>query len=166
MGMIRVSDEMEQKLKQLADGRSMTATIDLLFKMASSNSEDSVKAARAGACALLQEHIDKRFDELKALIEDTTIDRLDAAPRTPKARTSRFLPWEDCIQDIYDDFPASSDIWLSGVREAWGEADSMDMASYFVKNGEIWSNFYGHETPLLRITPELSEYLEEKGFAV
>lgn len=164
MGMIRVSDEMEEKLKQIADGRSMTATIDLLFKMASSNSENSVKAARAGACALLQEHIDKRFDELKALIEDTTVDRLDAKPY--KASRASFLPWENCIQDIYDDFPEGSDVWLSGVREAWGEADSMDMASYFVKNGEIWSNFYGHETPLLRITPELSEYLKDKGFEV
>ena len=163
MGMIRVSDEIEQKLKQLADGRSMTATIDLLFKMANS-ADDSVKGA--GGCSLLQEHIDKRFDELKALIEDTTIDRLDAAPRTSKTSKAYFLPWENCIQDIYDDFPEGSDVWLSGVREAWGEADSMDMASYFTKNGEIWSNFYGHETPLLRITPELSEYLHDKGFEV
>ncbi len=164
MGMIRVSDEMEQKLKQLADGRSMTATIDLLFKMANSNADDSVRGA--GGYSLLQEHIDKRFDELKALIEDTTIDRLDAAPRTSKTSKVYFLPWENCIQDIYDDFPEGSDVWLSGVREAWGEADSMDMASYFTKNGEIWSNFYGHETPLLRITPELSEYLHDKGFEV
>lgn len=163
MGMIRVSDEIEQKLKQLADGRSMTATIDLLFKMAN-NADDSVEAA--GTYSLLQEHIDKRFDELKALIEDTTIDRLDAAPRTSKTSKAYFLPWENCIQDIYDDFPEGSDVWLSGVREAWGEADSMDMASYFTKNGEIWSNFYGHETPLLRITPELSEYLHNKGFEV
>ncbi len=164
MGMIRVSDEMEQKLKQLADGRSMTATIDLLFKMANSNADDSARGA--GGYSLLQEHIDKRFDELKALIEDTTIDRLDAAPRTSKTSKAYFLPWENCIQDIYDDFPEGSDVWLSGVREAWGEADSMDMASYFTKNGEIWSNFYGHETPLLRITPELSEYLHDKGFEV
>lgn len=166
MGMIRVSDEMEQKLKQIADGRSMTATIDLLFKMANSNADDSVRAEGTGDYSLLQEHIDKRLDELKALIEDTTIDRLDAAPRTSKTSKAYFLPWENCIQDIYDDFPEGSDVWLSGVREAWGEADSMDMASYFTKNGEIWSNFYGHETPLLRITPELSEYLHDKGFEV
>lgn len=164
MGMIRVSDEIEQKLKQLSDGRSMSATLELLFKMANSNADDSVKAARAGACALLEEHIDKRFDELKALIEDTTIDRVAAAPKATASKN--LLPWEGCIQDIYDDFPNGSDVWLPGVREAWGESDSMDMASYFVKNGEIWSNFYGHDTPLLRVTPELSEYLQDKGFAV
>lgn len=161
--MVKLTDEVGSLLEKWAeeDSTSLAGEIKMLLDMREGKGvadEISKRLDKMG------KWLEKRFEDLEA----TILAESAASSYTPsrKSRTSNFLPWENCIQDIYDDFPASSDVWLSGVRGAWGEADSMDMASYFTKNGEIWSNFYGHETPLLRITPELSEYLHEKGFEV
>lgn len=161
--MVKLTDEVGSLLEKWAeeDSTSLAGEIKMLLDMREGKGVADEISKRLDKMAV---YLEKKFEDLEA----TILAESAASSYTPsrKPRTSIFLPWENCIQDIYDDFPEGSDVWLSGVREAWGEADSMDMASYFAKNGEIWSNFYGHETPLLRVTPELSEYLKDKGFEV
>ena len=154
MGMIRVSDYAEERIRKMAaeTGRTVTSTVDALVE--GSGGVDLIVA------------VDKRFDELKKLIEDTTVDRVAGSSRpTNSSAITMFLPWENCMQDIYDDFPEGEE-WLAGVRENWGNSDCMDMASFFVKGDEIWSDFYGTKTPLLKLTPKLVEYLHTKGYDV
>ena len=154
MGMIRVSDYAEERIRKMAaeTGRTVTSTVDALVE--GSGGVDLIVA------------VDKRFDELKKLIEDTTVDRIDSKPHRSysSSRTNRIVPWE-CIQDVYFDFP-EGEVWLAGARENWGNSDCIDMATFYINGDEIWSDFYGTKTPMLKITPELVEYLHKKGFDI
>lgn len=168
MGMIRVSDEIEAKLKQLADGRSMTATIDLLFKMANSNANESVKMARTGACSLLQEHIDKRFDELKTLIEDTTVDRLASSSSKSNSNSSYGTPvdWET-LRDLWLDFlPYGAEEWLPGREEAFRNSDNMDMGAYYIKNGLIVSDDTWGHADWMKVSSRVKDYLLSHGVEI
>ena len=153
MGLIRVSDYAEKQIKRMAaeTGRTVTSTVDTLLE-GNSGGVDLIAA------------VDKRFDELKALIEDTTVDRLD------KARSSKLLPsditWENCIQDVYFDFPDDDPVWLPKVKEAWGESDSMDMAEFSSDGSYIYDVTGGERMPVLNITPALRDYLKGKGFVL
>ena len=153
MGLIRVSDYAEEKIKRMAaeTGRTVTSTVDTLVE-GNSGGVDLIAA------------VDKRFDELKALIEDTTVDRVDSRHRPSYSRVNKVVPWE-CIQDVYFDFP-EGEVWLAGARENWGNSDCIDMATFYINGDEVWSDFYGTKTPMLKLTPELVEYLHKKGFDI
>lgn len=126
-----------------------------------------------GASGVDTSYFDKKFDELeesvraivKELLDDSLVDRIDSKPRPRySSRVNRIVPWE-CIQDVYFDFP-EGEVWLAGARENWGNSDCIDMATFYINGDEIWSDFYGTKTPMLKLTPELVEYLHKKGFDI
>lgn len=74
MGMIRVSDKVEARLKEVADGRSMNATIEKMLAYCSSpdgfcpTPQADERGARNYEPYLL-EHLDERLDKLESMIE-------------------------------------------------------------------------------------------------
>lgn len=77
MGMIRVSDKVESRLKEVADGRSMNATIEKMLAYCSSpDGFCPVPQADDRAAAhyepYLLEHLDERLDKLESMIEGAT----------------------------------------------------------------------------------------------
>lgn len=109
-------------------------------------------------------YFDKKFEELKALIEDTTVDRLDGGTKVGGAK---HLPlcWENCLQEVYFEFEDNDPCWLPGVKEAWGASDFMDTA-IFESDGEYVYDITDNKLPVLKVTPELREFLNERGFSV
>ena len=160
MGLIRVSDHAEQTIKRVSDGRTITATVDAILA-ASITPDGKIYAAKEDS---LQSYLDEKFKHLESLIEDTAVDRLD------RAKPSRLLPseitWENCIQDVYFDFPDDDPVWLPRVKEAWGESDTLDQAEFASDGNFIYDVTGGDRMAVLNITPALRSYLKEKGFEV
>lgn len=65
MGMIRVSDSVEGRLKEVADGRSMNATVEKMLAYCSSP-EGFCVVKEAGADD--REYFEAKFDRLEELI--------------------------------------------------------------------------------------------------
>ena len=154
---IKLTDRVAEELERRAQEDNLSLAGEVAKLLSASELSSPVDTS----------YFDKRFDELKALIEDTTVDRIDSRPARPRyssSRVNRIVPWE-CIQDVYFDFP-EGEVWLAGARENWGNSDCIDMATFYVNGDEIWSDFYGAKTPMLKITPELVEYLHKKGFDI
>lgn len=70
MGMIRVSDKVETRLKEVADGRSMNATIEKMLAYCSSPDGfcPTPQAEDRNYEPYLLEHLDERLDKLESMI--------------------------------------------------------------------------------------------------
>lgn len=64
MGMIRVSDEVESRLKAISDGRSMSATVERL--LAAGAPDGVLSSVRSELPS--KEYFDQRFDDLEERI--------------------------------------------------------------------------------------------------
>lgn len=75
MGMIRVSDKVESRLKEVADGRSMNAVIEKMLAYCSSPDgfcpvpQAGGRAEGPEPFALSKEYLDERFDKIESMIE-------------------------------------------------------------------------------------------------
>lgn len=70
MGMIRVSDKVEARLKEVADGRSMNATIEKMLAYCSS--PDGFCPVREAGAESEKEYLDSRFDRLEDMIRSAS----------------------------------------------------------------------------------------------
>ena len=167
MGMIRVSDEVEGRLKEVADGRSMNAVIEKMLAYCSSPT-GFCPAPKEGQNyePYILEHLDERLDKLESLIEDTAVDRLDGGNKGRVGGAKHFpLCWENCLQEVYFEFEDSDPCWLPGVKEGWGASDFMDTA-IFESDGDYVYDVTHNKFPVLKVTPELREFLNKRGFRV
>lgn len=165
MGMIRVSDDAEKKIKAMADGRPVTATVDKLV------ARNDIAVRLDNLATYLERSLKEMKKDIIKAIEDTTIDRVEsggarfsnANPSNPSPSnpSNKFYPWDNCVQDLYFDFPEDDSAWLPNVREMWGESSAMDMYTYVVKNGYLCSE--PGSTPLLVFTPEVQAFLDERN---
>ena len=158
MGMIRVSDHAEKLIKEHTQGRTISATVDAI--LAGSIAPDGTemwKGQQADDTDRVIEYFDKKFAELKTLIEDTTVYRISSSSSYTPGEL-RGIEWPQ-IQDLYSDFPDDRE-WEPGVRKMWGEADSLDLCSYFTDGKYLYLENYGNKTKIMKMTPKLEEYLK------
>lgn len=149
MGMIRVSDSAEEKIRALADGRTITATVDAI--LAENNSLDT-------------SYFDKKFNELKSFIEDNLVDVVAAG--TSRANRSypqdnEYLDWDVFRYIIYDLCrDDSSPEWVS--QSAHDAMDNLsDPITTIILDGYIWAvNDYG-KSKLLKVSPRIEEAIRE-----
>lgn len=107
------------------------------------------------------EYFDKKFDELKSLIEDTTIDRMVA----PRGKGPVEISW-GVMREVFFDFLKEHDQeWVAdSVFVAIHEADAPEVSKYFAEDGHIYAQGpSGVKSVALVITPRLSSFLKEKG---
>lgn len=157
MGMIRVSDDAEKKLKALAEGRTVVAVVDELLA-------HNDLATRFDKQAVFMAEMKK---DIIASIENTTIDRI-ATPVGRRAPSSRII-------DV--DWPIFQELWLDHIDDrnnpAWtskaaydglSNSDDASSCTYYIKGDQLWYNFMGvNDQPLLNLTPEVTDFLTEKG---
>ena len=65
MGMIRVPDEVENRLKAISDGRTVGATVEMCLRALENMAADEEKKENAGAWARLACHIDEKFSAVE-----------------------------------------------------------------------------------------------------
>ena len=158
MGMIRVSDDVEKRLKEVADGRSMNSVIEKMLAYCSSP-DGFCPAPQADSSyePYLLEQINKRFDKIESMLDDTLVDRV--ATHSPQSFPETHIEWP-VIQDLFYDFlDESSPEWFTGVYNQVRELN-VDLDCY-VKDNVLYTNdAYGKKQPLLRITPRVQEFLD------
>lgn len=157
MGMIRVSDEVEARLKGVADGRSMSVTIEKLL--------DGGETRGAGVDT---SYFDKKFEELKDLIEDTTVDRVAGGNRRKSSSSSSIPVDYSVIRDLFYDFlEEDSPEWTckEAARGA-AEASDLDCRNWKTDGTLIFdesSANNGQRLDWVKITPRVKEFLISKG---
>lgn len=153
----QVGDELEKWAKE--DGCTLAGEVKALLDIrAGKGVYDGIN----GRLDKMAEYLDKKFDHLESLIEDTTIDRIDTRMNTRKVDIKMFFPWAGCMQEVYFSFPPSSPIWLPGVHDDWANSDCMDQCKFYIEDEVVWADFYGDKKPQLRLTSELDAFIKNK----
>lgn len=159
MGMIRVSDEVESRLKEVADGRSMNSVIEKMLAYCSSPDGFCPTPQEGSYTPLFLEKIFERFDELKSLIEDTTVDRVagpikSAAPGTVKI----YVPWDTARELFFEFLPDDAPEYIGSAS---GQVHQADEFPVFIVDDKLWTeDYYGMKTPILNISPRVQQFLE------
>lgn len=157
MGMIRVSDHAEKIIKEQANGRTISATVDALIA--------GVIAGGGGSSSViskldyLEGYLDKRLSKIESLIEDTMVDRIDGGPRKqPDFPVS--LAWPDVQELFYERMKEGDPEWFPGAYKGVTEEMHGD-PSCFSKDGVLYINLSGSDIPVLKITPRVDAMLAE-----
>lgn len=156
MGMIRVSDSAEEKIRALADGRTITATVDALLA--------------GGGQNLDKEYFDNKFREqqealreMRSLIEDNLVDVVAAGDHANRScpQDNDILDWDVFRYIVFDLCKDdSSPEWVSqSVHDAMDNLN--DPITTIVLDGYIWAvNDYG-KSKLLKVSPRIEEAIRE-----
>lgn len=162
MGMIRVSDEIEKQLKEMADGRSMTATVEMLIK-ATQNTAEELFGNGGGALVeatsgIVIKHFDEKFDELKSLLEDTAVDRL---ARVQKKKDPISIDWPDVQYLMFELLEDDAPEWTcKAASDGAHESSELDSLTWLADDEFIYTT-NGTRTNWLTITPRIKSYLGE-----
>lgn len=169
MGMIRVSDHAEKIIKEQANGRTISATVDALIA--------------GGGRNLDKEYFDNKFREqqealrkMRSLIEDTAVDRLSSGGRNFSSASSASSVYQDplvkqallrtdiewpIVQElIYGFLDKRAPEWFPGMYEAVHEMN--DAPECFTKNSILYFDITGSPYPVLRVSPRVDQFLAEK----
>jgi len=160
MGMIRVSDHAEKIIKEQANGRTISATVDALIAGGGENSVNT--DAILGKLDYLEDYLDKRLSKLESLIEDTTVDRVSnvgpirsAAPGTVKI----YVPWNVAHELLYEFLPEDAPEFIGNASEQIRQAD--DEYPVFIQDNRLWTeDYYGTKAPILNISTRVQQFLE------
>lgn len=162
MGMIRVSDETEQRLKSISDGRSIGATVEMCLNALENMAADEEKKENSGAWARLATHIDEKFDELKALLEDTTVDRVAQSTGGGRAPgEKKYLDWDNFRYIVYELLKEGDEEWAS--KQSYLAIENLDDEIHvYEKNGSLWvDDYYGRPSCILNISPRVREAIDK-----
>lgn len=107
-------------------------------------------------------YFDKKFDELKTLIEDTTVDRVNnggpiktVAPGSVKV----YVPWDAARELLYEFLPEDAPEFIGNASEQIRQAD--DEYPVFIQEDRLWTeDYYGTKSPILNISPRVEQFLE------
>lgn len=166
MGMIRVSDEIEKQLKEMADGRSMTATVEMLIK-ATENTAEELFGNGGGAlveatAGIVTKHFDEKFDELRsellAAINDTAVDRL---ARVQKKKDPISIDWPDVQYIMFELLEEDAPEWTcKEASKGAHESSELEALTWLADDDFIYTT-NGTRTNWLTITPRIKSYLGE-----
>lgn len=152
MGMIRVSDEIEKQLKEIADGRSMTATVEMLLN--NSGAEEPLDKLD-----YLESYIAKRFDKLESLFTDNLVDVV-AAGRAPKKDPIN-LDWPDVQYLMFELLEDGAPEWTcKEASRGAHESSELDCLTWLVDDEFIYTT-NGTRTNWLALSSRIKSYLGE-----
>lgn len=163
MGMIRVSDHAEKIIKEQANGRTISATVDALI--AGGGESSSAISSIIGKLDYLEGYLDKRLSKLESLIEDTTVDRVDGPILTATPGSVKvYVPWETAHELLYEFLPEDAPEFIGNASEAMRQADNE--FPVFIIDNKLWTeDFYGTKSPILNISPRVTQFLKEANVA-
>lgn len=162
MGMVRVSEEAEKRIKEMAarEGKTFTATVDSLL-----------------ASTDVASRLDKMGAWLKKRLEDMEANILAESSSSNSSYTSRsktsnpnnangvYVPWEVLQPLMFDELYEGSE-WLPGAEEAARSSDNLDMCSFFVRDGMIVSDDMWGKTSWLQVSSRVKDYLLSHGVEI
>lgn len=106
-------------------------------------------------------YFDKKFDELKSLIEDTTVDRVNngGAKNYVSGSVKVYVPWGVARELFFEFLPEDAPEFIGSASGAIRQAD--DEFPVFIQDDKLWTeDFYGAKSPILNISPRVQQFLE------
>ena len=160
MGMIRVSDQVESRLKEVADGRSMNATIEKMLAYCSSpDGFCPTPQADTSYEPYLLEQMNKRFDKIESMLDDTLVDRIEAH-KTGGRGEKVYIPWEVARELFYEFLDEKSTEWRPNVYNILQDTD--DALNCYIQDGYICvDDHYGKQHLLVQVSPRVEEFLKK-----
>lgn len=151
MGLIRVSDDAEAKIKALSasSGRTVTSTVDTLLQ----SNDVAARLDKMGRW------LQKRFDDLEAA--------LDGAVLTQPVKNHRVkqnvIEWPVVQELMFDVLPEGDAAWYPGREEMARASSDMDFGVFYTDGEKIYSDdMWGH-TDWLKCTATVLAFLTSKG---
>lgn len=163
MGLIRVSDHAEKLIREHSHGRTITATVDAILAGSVAPDGTEMWKGQQASDDDLRDYLDKKFDELKALIEDTTVDRVSRGPlRSVAPGTVKiYVPWGAARELFFEFLPDDAPEYIGSASEAIHQAD--DEFPVFIQDDRLWTeDYYGTKSPILNISPRVKQFLETR----
>ena len=150
MGMVRISEEAEKRIKEVAarEGKTFTATVDSLL----ASMDIAARLDKMG------KWLEKRLNDLEANILAESASSY--APSRRKTSSTKVIPWP-IVQDLmFDILPDGAEEWLPGMEEAARASDNLDMGTFLIEDNVLISNDAWGKAQWLRITPRVENYLK------
>lgn len=151
MGLIRVSDDAEKRIKKEAEaaGSTITTTVD---KMLQSNDI----AARLDKMAT---YLEKKFMDLEAALDGAVLSN-SCTPKHRSSKVPKVIPWP-IVQDLmFDILPDGAEEWLPGMEEAAHASDNLDMGTFLIEDNVLISNDAWGKAQWLKVSPRVEDYLK------
>lgn len=158
MGLIRVSDHAEKLIREHSHGRTITATVDAILAGSVAPDGTEMWKGQPASDDDLRDYLDKKFDELKSLIEDTTVDRVAGGRRAPSEKV--YVPWDVARELFYEFLDEHSTEWRPGI---YNEIQSLDNdLNCYIQDGYICvDDPYGKQHLLVQVSPRVEEFLKK-----
>ena len=165
MGMVRISEEAEKRIKEVAarEGKTFTATVDSLL----ASMDIAARLDKMG------KWMEKKFVDLEAALDGAVLSNSNSSSSSSsagyKSSNSYYgtpVDWET-LRDMWLDFlPYEAEEWLPGREEAFRNSDNMDMGAYYIKNGLIVSDDPWGHADWMKVSPRVEEYLSSHGVEI
>ena len=169
MGMVRISEEAEKRIKEVAarEGKTFTATVDSLL----ASMDIAARLDKMG------KWMEKKFVDLEAALDGAVLSssssnsssNSNSSSASYKSSNSYYgtpVDWET-LRDMWLDFlPYEAEEWLPGREEAFRNSDNMDMGVYYIKNGLIVSDDTWGHADWMKVSPRVEEYLSSHGVEI
>ena len=167
MGMVRISEEAEKRIKEVAarEGKTFTATVDSLL----ASMDIAARLDKMG------KWMEKKFVDLEAALDGAVLSNSNsssssnsssASSKTSNSYYGTPVDWET-LRDMWLDFlPYEAEEWLPGREEAFRNSDNMDMGVYYIKNGLIVSDDTWGHADWMKVSPRVEEYLSSHGVEI
>lgn len=148
--MIKLTDEVGNKLSEWAEKDSLTITGEIKKLMDERRERDALSC------------IEMRLDKIQSLIEDTTVDRLDKGAAKTSSSVTTYLGWAD-VREMMFDYATDEDWTSPAARQGMEESNASDEAKWYIDDG-VWGEFYGDKQKYLKLTPHIIDFLKGKGY--
>ena len=169
MGMVRISEEAEKRIKEVAarEGKTFTATVDSLL----ASMDIAARLDKMG------KWMEKKFVDLEAALDGAVLSSSSSNSSSSSSSSSASykssnsyygtpVDWET-LRDMWLDFlPYEAEEWLPGREEAFRNSDNMDMGVYYIKNGLIVSDDTWGHADWMKVSPRVEEYLSSHGVEI
>lgn len=151
MGLIRVSDETEQRIKEIKGAKSVGAAVDDLL----------TKNDIAARLDKLATYLEGKFASLEKKLDDTTVDRIATSPARKQKQV--FITSWRTVQELLYEVATPDDYINPAVYDSFANSDMADEFSYYVQDNQIRYSWHGADFPILNLSPTITNFLTEKG---
>lgn len=149
MGMVRISEGAEKRIKEVAarEGKTFTATVDSLL----ASTDIAARLDKMGT------YLKQRLDDLEAALDGASVSY---TPSRRKSSSTKVIPWP-IVQDLmFDVLPDGAEEWLPGMEEAARTSDNLDLGTFLIEDNVLISNDAWGKAQWLKISPRVENYLK------
>ena len=156
--MIRVSDYAERLIKEQANGRTISATVEALL---AGGGDSSQLASIIEKLDYLEQYVDRRFTKIESMLDDTLVDRINAHKTRDPLNERVYVEWGVARELLYDFLDEKATEWRPGVYSALQSSDAE--LNCYIQDGYLCTDdHYGKQHLMVQVSPRVDQFLANK----